>query len=323
MTGEKRIGWMTACVTGMLLLTIGMVCAVGTAHAQPAETRRTGQTATYAAGDDGALERGVTWPAPRFADNFDGTVTDNLTGLIWLKNANCSGGRTWHQALTYCNTLASGMCGLNDGSVAGQWHLPNRKELFSLIDYSRYGPALPQGHPFTNVQSSFYWSSSTNADGTDDAWVVGMNSGNVYDGSKTSSYYVWPVRGGQSGPFGHLAISHPNGGEALNKGQYYTIVWDSNNVSGDIQIDLYKGGTEPDFMLLQLAAAAENNGEYPFSPPEPLEDGDDYYIRISAEGGTIWDFSNAPFSIVTPTQYFEVPHTNLWVRTGMGSRPRP
>ena len=35
----------------------------------------------------------------RFIDNHDGTVTDNLTKLIWLKNANAFGFRTWEQAL--------------------------------------------------------------------------------------------------------------------------------------------------------------------------------------------------------------------------------
>ena len=44
----------------------------------------TGQTDSVAAGDDGDLQKGVPWPDPRFTDNGDGTVTDHLTGLIWL-----------------------------------------------------------------------------------------------------------------------------------------------------------------------------------------------------------------------------------------------
>ena len=39
-------------------------------------------------GEDGEHQKGVAWPNPRFTDNGDGTVTDNLTGLIWLKDAN-------------------------------------------------------------------------------------------------------------------------------------------------------------------------------------------------------------------------------------------
>ncbi len=52
---------------------------------------KTGQTTPYGAGDDGALQKGVAWPTPRFTDSENGTVTDNLTGLIWLKNANAFG----------------------------------------------------------------------------------------------------------------------------------------------------------------------------------------------------------------------------------------
>ncbi|UCE55232.1 MAG: hypothetical protein JSV31_07260 [Desulfobacterales bacterium] len=54
-----------------------------------APVAKTGQTDSYADCDDGDLEKGIVWPVPRFTDNEDGTVTDNLTGLVWLKNANC------------------------------------------------------------------------------------------------------------------------------------------------------------------------------------------------------------------------------------------
>jgi hypothetical protein len=159
--------------------------------------QKTGQTTSYAAGDDGDLEKGVAGPIPRFTDNGDGTVTDNLTGLIWLKNANCFGFRSWSQALADSNTLNSGECGLTDGTVAGDWRLSNIRELQSLIDFGNYNPALPSGHPFTGVQLSYYWSSTTSAVYTDGAWSVYLGYGSVYDYSKTAPGYVWPVRGGQ------------------------------------------------------------------------------------------------------------------------------
>jgi hypothetical protein len=71
------------------------------------------------------------------------------------------------------------------------------RELQSLIDYGRYLPALPDGHPFTNVQSSWYWSSSTFACYASHAWRVFFYSGYVYYYGKNSAYYVWCVRGGQ------------------------------------------------------------------------------------------------------------------------------
>jgi hypothetical protein len=129
----------------------------------PAPVPKTGQTFSSESGDDGDLEKGMPWPYPRFTDNGDGTVTDNLTGLIWLKNANCFGQRTFYDALSDSNGLESGECGLTDGSHAGEWRLPNRRELFSLVDDDRYNPALPLVHPFINVQSNMYWSSTTRA----------------------------------------------------------------------------------------------------------------------------------------------------------------
>ena len=165
---------------------------------EPAPVPKTGQTTSYATGDDGDLEKGVAWPNPRFTDNEDGTITDNLTGLIWLKDANCFGKRTWGNALSDSNGLESGECGLTDGSSAGEWRLPNRFELESLLDLKNASPALPYGHPFTNVQSSGCWSSTTSAYGTDGAWYVAMGDGIVYYSYKHGGVnYVWPVRGGQ------------------------------------------------------------------------------------------------------------------------------
>lgn len=163
-----------------------------------ASVPKTGQTTSYAAGDDGDLENGAAWPNPRFTDNSDGTVTDNLTGLIWLKDANCFALAAWATALTDANTLNSGECSLSDGSAQGDWRLPNLRELQSLVDYGRSSPALPNGHPFTNVNHFHYWSSSTFVNDTSTAWSTYMDDGDVQLFSKTLSFYhVWPVRGGQ------------------------------------------------------------------------------------------------------------------------------
>ena len=49
----------------------------------------------------------------------------------------------------------------------------------------------------SGVQSNNYWSSTTYADNTDNAWNVNLNDGNVNNDSKTNTNYVWPVRGGE------------------------------------------------------------------------------------------------------------------------------
>ena len=168
-----------------------------------APVEKTGQITFYATGDDGDLEKGVAWPNPRFTDNGDGTVTDNLTGLIWLMNANCFGAKSWTDALSDANGLASGSCGLTDGSSAGDWRVPNIKELQSLIHYGFYIPCLPdtagtgqwtEGNPFSGVQSGNYWSSTACASTTYSAWVVSLSSGRVGGGNQDYDDYVWPVR---------------------------------------------------------------------------------------------------------------------------------
>lgn len=107
------------------------------------------------------MKRGVAWPNPRFTDNGDGTVTDNMTGLIWFENAGCAELTDWSTAVWACSKLGTGDCGLNDGSNAGDWRLPNVRELQSLVDYGNSVPALPAGHPFINVNSHYYWTGTT------------------------------------------------------------------------------------------------------------------------------------------------------------------
>ena len=139
----------------------------------------------------------------RFSDLGNGTVRDNDTGLIWLKNANCFGGKTWNDAMAAAAGLAHGQCGLTDGSVAGDWRLPTKEEWQAFVDTSYSNPALcnaagtghwSQGDAFDNVQSNRYWS-STEYD-SDHAWVVDVYNGDVYPNLKVYSYYVWPVRSG-------------------------------------------------------------------------------------------------------------------------------
>ena len=120
-----------------------------------------------------------------------GAVLDKETGLVWAKDANIAGGtKTWLDAIIYCRNI----------SIADRkgWRLPTVDELASLIDLTQSDPALPAGHPFINVQSNVYWSSSTNEGDNTSAWVVVMSDGtasNYYD--KAFNEYVWPVRSGQ------------------------------------------------------------------------------------------------------------------------------
>lgn len=178
---------------------------------------RTGQAVSYASGDDKATQAGVSWPGTRFVDNANGTVTDNLSGLVWLKNAACFAPSDWSSALTAANQLANGACGLTDGSSAGQWRMPNANELESLVDVSQFNPAVTAGSPFTNINlSKAYWSSTTYTALTSNAmairfsdgrWINGIDSSDGgYNNAKTiSSNALWAVKSGGTGSIKLLA----------------------------------------------------------------------------------------------------------------------
>ena len=151
-----------------------------------APVARTGQTPWMPInpappGSDGAYVEGVAWPNPRFTVNSNGfgTVTDKLTGLTWLRKVDCFVQTPWEAALDAVNGLKSGQCGLNDGSRAGDWRLPNARELQSLIDFAYSGPALSNaagtgkynGDTFTGGGGPSYWSSTTFAGDADHGLV--------------------------------------------------------------------------------------------------------------------------------------------------------
>ncbi len=211
-------------IATFLIITPILTIHTSYAAAPPALVPQTGQTTCFDTtgtitscsgnGQDGELQIGVAWPNQRFTDNNDESVTDKLTGLIWAKDANLmitrdptfdaenDGAVTWQHALDYVNILnTENYLGYND------WRLPNIHELGSLINLGQSQPATwlnDQG--FSNVQTNFYWTSTTYASGTSNAWCVNVE-GSIEDfDDKVVSYYVWPVRGGLWS-FGSLSLS--------------------------------------------------------------------------------------------------------------------
>lgn len=119
------------------------------------------------------------------------TVDDQATGLVWSRSANPAGWPLfWGEANGY-------LAGLNQEGHLGfsDWRLPNRRELFSLMNYAQANPALPEGHPFTEVELAWYWSATPYAANPAYAWYVHAEGGRMFYGDKGRSYYVWPVRG--------------------------------------------------------------------------------------------------------------------------------
>ena len=127
-------------------------------------------------------------------------VLDRETGLVWEQSPSTST-FIWEDAQFHCNgvdVIFPDRPGVRAGNRLG-WRLPTLQELSSLVDLSvsAPGPTLPSGHPFSNVQSNFYWSATTYAAGAGGAWDVNFGGGFVNIGDKSLDGDVWCVRGGQ------------------------------------------------------------------------------------------------------------------------------
>ncbi len=186
--------------------------------------KKTGQTNSYntdgdevtdgSVKDDGFYQAGVT---PSYSRSGD-VVTDHITGLEWQDDAET--GSVTMQWLTdenydicandtsdpacydtssdtedpsddtateYCNALSL------DG---GGWRLPTVVELQSIVVDGAYNPSIDTT-VFENYASDYYWSSTTRANSTYNAWIVNFNSGYAYRYSKDTNPYVRCVRSGQ------------------------------------------------------------------------------------------------------------------------------
>jgi len=132
-----------------------------------------------------------------FNTNQD-VVLDNDSGITWTRDANILGhGTNWQGAIDYCSNLTY--------TTYDDWRLPSIAELSryvtsggstnGLMDTypSANNPALPLGHPFTNIQSERYWTSVAYSEAR--AWFLYKTTGNLEYYFKTETYYVWPCRG--------------------------------------------------------------------------------------------------------------------------------
>lgn len=189
--------------------------------------------------------------AASFTDNGDGSVTDNTTGLIWQQTA--ASNMTWAQALSYCAALNVG--GHTD------WRLPSVKELRSLADNSRINPAIDTTY-FPNAPASWYWSGTTGAYQTSHAWIVNFYFGDVDDYTKTNTYCVRAVRGGET----QIGVDSGSIQISLPANQIVNLMVNSTNGYGDTPVyewlpftEIVSGVSQPMYLYSNIGTFALNS----------------------------------------------------------------
>jgi len=189
--------------------------------------------------------------------NNDGTVTDTSTGLMWQQEAAAQ--MTWEEALSYCENLS--LASYTD------WRLPNRNELRSLKDFSKYLPAIDT-IAFPDTPSDLYWSSTTDVSDTDNAWTVNFNNGWL-DANKSWQLYVRTVRGGQNQVLDHLIIWEPRQASSWNVGDLMPIKWNTQNISGNVKISISRQGGK-DGTFEPIVESTENDGRFDWKVIGPV-----------------------------------------------------
>jgi hypothetical protein len=86
---------------------------------------------------------------PDFVDNGDDTVTDEVTGLMWMQQADRET-RDWQASIQHCETLEH--AGYDD------WKLPSNKELSSTVDLRKQRPAIDTSFFPDTDYTAYYWS---------------------------------------------------------------------------------------------------------------------------------------------------------------------
>ena len=132
--------------------------------------------------------RNVTTPTTitnHFTDNGDGTITDNLTQLVWQKIPSTEP-FIWDRALVYAEGLTIG--------TSSDWRLPNIKELQSINNELATNPSVFAPY-FSSLGIHNYWSSTTLPNQSLSALYWSTTYGITTYDTKTNPNYVICVRG--------------------------------------------------------------------------------------------------------------------------------
>ena len=164
-------------------------------------------------------------PPLSYTDNGNGTVTDNVTGLIWEKTtpADVANQYSFSEVSAFFLPSIDGLGGHHG------WRLPNVKELQSVVNYGVRWPSINQSIfgpivPVTQTTIENYWSISPAIGGGE--WSVDFNIGGEINVNNKDTYVraVW----------GSPANCFPGDGAGHGKPLSYTGNGDTvtDNVTG-------------------------------------------------------------------------------------------
>ena len=125
--------------------------------------------------------------ASRFVLILNGeAVKDAVSGLVWEREPDYIFD-VWDRSIKRCAVK----------TVGGQqgWRAPGIDEIKTLVDLDQQDPSLPAGHPFRNIKSGIYWTSTAHP--TDDivAWQLSFLSGQSVTDQKSGMRRMWCVLG--------------------------------------------------------------------------------------------------------------------------------
>ena len=130
---------------------------------------------------------GVATAADRFTVTMNGeAVKDDKTGLVWEQSPD-KVFDVWSASVARCSTK----------TVGGQktWRAPTKDELATLLEPERRDPSLPEGHPFSNIRSDIFWTSTPHASDDILAYYVSFFTGQVISDQKSQTRRMWCVLG--------------------------------------------------------------------------------------------------------------------------------
>ncbi|XYH95066.1 DUF1566 domain-containing protein [Sorangium sp. So ce1128] len=115
-------------------------------------------------------------------------MLDRSTGLVWQRHASTTR-FIWSDALEHCEELT--LAGKED------WRLSSAKELLSIVDDQRSGPAIDL-EAFPETPSDPFWSSTPAIDSADNAILVNFSNGASQDHTVLDRRLARCVRSDQS-----------------------------------------------------------------------------------------------------------------------------